>query len=84
MSFEFVLGRDGQLEVTGKPAGDSRATAFYRSGAYRLDGSRLRSEAVNEGQPVVLRAEGAELILRFDDTLAFRLRRKEPSPPPVP
>ena len=74
MRFEFRIDPDGQLDVTGLPAGTSGET-YRRSGPYRLEGSKLISLAINEGLAVQLRTEGDELVLIFGETLSFRLRR---------
>ncbi len=79
MRFEFIFGRDGQLHVAGRPSGPEAAEVFELTGAYRVEGSQLISEALNQGQPVELRFEEPGLSLRFDEELEFRLRRRETS-----
>jgi hypothetical protein len=75
MLFEFRIGSDGKMDVTGTPAKGSEAEVFRRSGSYRLDGEQLVSLAVNEGRPVQVRLQAGILYLTIDKTLVFRLRR---------
>lgn len=76
MRFEFGIGPDGWFDVTCIPADTAAREVYRRSGPYRLEGSRLISPAINEGQPVQLRPDGDELVLIVDDSLWFRLRRR--------
>jgi hypothetical protein len=77
MRFVFRFGKDSTLEVTGIPA-DTEAGGheFRRSGPYYLDGPRLVSPALNEGQPVEIALQDGRLILTIDRTLVFKLRRE--------
>ncbi len=77
MKFVFRLGPDGRLDVTGIPAdAGTGGPEFRRSGPYYLDGCRLISPALNEGQPVELALQDGRLILTIDRTLVFNLRRE--------
>jgi hypothetical protein len=75
MTFEFRIGNDGTIEVTGQPVSGSYADVFQRSGSYRLDGEYLSSPVLNEGQPIRVRLQAGVLFLSFDESLMFQLRR---------
>jgi len=76
MRFEFRIGDDGRIGVTGTPAGAPGGEAYRRDGPYRLEGGRLVTPALNEGRPVRVRRQGDELHLEIDDGPEFRLRRR--------
>jgi len=75
MAFAFHIRADGRMEVTGTPAQGSTGETFRRGGPYHLEGRRLISPALNEGQPVQVWLEDGTLVLRIDGSLAFRLQR---------
>jgi hypothetical protein len=75
MTFEFRIGSNGTIEVTGVPADGSLAEVYQRNGSYRLDGEHLTSPVLNEGQPIQVRLQAGILFLSFDESLVFQLRR---------
>jgi hypothetical protein len=75
-SFEFSIKSDGTLDVLGRPLDGAVEKEFRRHGPYRLDGNKLITPALNEGQPVQVWLEGGHLMLVIDHDLNFRLRRK--------
>jgi hypothetical protein len=75
MTFEFRIGRDGMMKVTGTPANGSEAEAFLRNGPYKLDGEQLVTPTLNKGQPVHVRLQAGRLILTIDESLVFELGR---------
>jgi hypothetical protein len=74
MTFVFRLEGDGYLEVIGTPVGGG-GEEFRRYGPYRLEGGRLVSPALNEGQPIQVALSDGRVTLTIDETLSFRLRR---------
>lgn len=76
MWFEFRIGTTGRFEVIGTPSKGVSPAEYRREGPYLINGEFLTSPAINEGQPVLVRLKGAELILTVSPTLAFRLRRQ--------
>lgn len=74
MRFVFRIG-DGHLEIVGSSDDTSDGEAYYRSGAYRLDGDQLISPVINQGQPAKLALLGGWLSLTIDETLTLRLRK---------
>jgi hypothetical protein len=75
MSFEFRFAADGHLEVIGAPPG-RYGEVYRRSGSYRVEGGRLVTPALNEGQPIPATLHDGRLTLTFDEALSFRLRRE--------
>jgi hypothetical protein len=78
MSFVFRLEADGPLEVIGTPA-DRGGEAYRRAGPYRVEGGRLVTPALNEGQPIPVTLHDGRLVLTIDEALSFRLRRQRPA-----
>ncbi len=76
MWFEFRVGEDGSFEVTGTPTAPTTEKVFQRSGPYLLQGNQLVSPAINEGRPVQVGLETGDLVVKIDEELEFRLRRK--------
>jgi hypothetical protein len=76
LRFEYHIGDDGRFDVTGTPLTHPDGEVYRRSGPYRLQGDRLVTPALNEGQPVDVRLRDNQLLLRIDDGLEFRLQRK--------
>jgi hypothetical protein len=76
MRFVFHIGADGRLAVTGSAPDATTRQTYRRVGTYRLDGDRFVTPVLNEGQPVLLRMAGRELILTVNDELRFRLWRE--------
>jgi hypothetical protein len=76
MRFVFQIGPDSRFEVTGTPANSHGGEEYRRSGPYRLAGDRLVTPALNEGRPVSVGLRGGQLLLKIDDGLEFRLRRR--------
>jgi hypothetical protein len=76
LRFEFRIGDDGRIDVTGTPPTDPEGEWYRRSGPYRLEGDRLVTPALNEGQPVHVRLRDGRLHLRIDDGLEFSLNRR--------
>lgn len=74
LNFEFTF-RDGWFEVIGVTP-EMREEAYRRSGPYRIEGKTLVSSAINEGRPVDFHFEEGELVLKIEDVLRFRLKRK--------
>jgi hypothetical protein len=75
MAFTFEIGADGQLAVTGLSVDAPVEWSYHREGPYHLDGKRLVTPVLNEGQPVRVRATDDGLLLTITDDLWFRLRR---------
>jgi hypothetical protein len=76
MEFEFRWTEEGRLEVTGTSESGALDAEYRRSGPYQLEGILLISSALNEGEPVRIGRDGDGLLLKIDDTLQFRLRRR--------
>jgi hypothetical protein len=76
MVFDFHFGAAGQFDVTGGSATQNWPEPWQRRGHYRLEGNQFSSPVINEGNPVDMHFEGAELIFVVDDSLSFRLRRR--------
>src|SRR5206468_670305 len=77
MTFVFRLEGDGYLEVIGTPTGPGEE--FRRYGPYRLEGDRLISPVLNEGQPIQVALHDGRVTLTLDQALSFRLRRQGPA-----
>ena len=76
MRFEFRISNGSRFDVTGSPSTLLEGEVYRRSGPYRLEGDRLVTPAVNGGHPVHVRLRDGQLLLKIDDGLEFRLRRK--------
>ena len=74
MHFEFHIGGDGRFDVTGTPLPSPEGEVYRHGGPYRLEGGRLVTPALNDGQPVDVRLRQGRLLLRIDDRLEFRLQ----------
>jgi hypothetical protein len=73
MWLTFEIGVDDRLKIIGTPPDAN--WLYRREGPYRLDGDRLITSVLNEGEPVRVRAADGELVLVINDELWFRLRR---------
>ena len=70
----FEIGVDGRLTMIGTPSDAN--WLYHREGPYRLDGDRLITPVLNEGQPVSVRPVDGELVMVINDDLWFWLRHQ--------
>jgi hypothetical protein len=61
--------------VTGTPVETPDADRYERSGPYRLEGDRLITPALKEGQAIRVEPRDGGLLLTISDALRFQLRR---------
>ena len=76
LRFEFRFETDGRFTVVGTPVDSEGEAPYRRSGPYRLDGDRLITPALNEGEAVLVALEQGRLLLTINEGLRFRLRRE--------
>jgi hypothetical protein len=77
MRFEFRFGVDTQLDVMGTTSSAGTNGVYERHGAYRLTNAILITPALNEGEPVRISLRDDQLTIKIDDTLEFRLKRRD-------